>query len=147
MIIIPTFFEWLFNTIYRGSPSSQIISRTVVEPSLAFVEYTGIPAMMGGSVVPVTSQVAFQGGQAKYITQPAAASAGKPLTFRNAFALEFIGGTLIMALGLTIVDPKNHRTGGLAETTWYKNNIVGGPEMWNTEGKFDLGIGYTGYGF
>ena len=114
---------------------------------MAFVEYTGVPALFGGSVVPVTSQVVFQGGQAKYITQPAAAAAGKPMAFKNALALEFIGGTLLMALVLTIVDPADHRTGGLAETTWYKNNIVGGPAMWNTESKFDLGIGYTGSGF
>jgi len=89
--------------------------------------------------------VVFQGGQARYITQPAAATAGKPLTFKSALALEFIGGTLLMAGVLTIIDPKDYRTGGLAETTWYKNNIVGGPEMWNTESKFDLGIDYGGY--
>lgn len=91
-------------------------------------------------MVPVGSQVVMQGGQAKYITQPAAASVGRPMAFKNAFALEFVAGTLIMAAALTIIDPADHRTGGLAETTWYKNNIVGGPSMWNVEGKFDIGI-------
>jgi hypothetical protein len=133
-------FRWLFFPSSAGGPSRQVFDQSFVEPPLAFVEYTGIPSLLGGSVVPVTSQVVFQGGQAKYITQPAAASVGKPLSLKNAFALEFVAGTLIMAGALTIIDPADHRTGGLAETTWYKNNIVGGPEMWNTESKFDIGI-------
>ena len=133
-------FRWLFFPTSAGGPTRQVFDKQFTEPSLAFVEYTGLPALAGGSVVPVGSQVVMQGGQAKYITQPAAASVGRPLSLRSAFALEFVAGTLIMALALTIIDPKDYRTGGLAETTWYKNNIVGGPEMWNSEGKFDIGI-------
>jgi len=122
---IPSIIEWIFNPMYRGSPTGQMVSRTITEPTTAFIEYTGVPALAGGSVVPVASQVAFQGGQARYITQPAASAAGKPMAFKNAFALEFVGGTLVMALALTIVDPQDYRTGGLAEKTWYKDNIEG----------------------
>jgi hypothetical protein len=120
-----------------GGPSRQVFDQSFVEPPLAFVEYTGVPALFGGSVVPVASQVVFQGGQAKYITQPAASAVGKPMAFKNAFAFEFIVGTLAMALILTIIDPKDHRTGGLAETTWWMNNITNFQPP-------DLGIDYTG---
>jgi len=140
---MPSIIEWVFNPMYRGSPTGQLVQRSVIEPahiviepSLAFIEYTGVPAMLGGSVIPVASQVAFQGGQARYITQPAAAAAGKPLTFKNAFALEFIAGTMLMALALTIVDPKDYRTGGLAETTWYGNNITNGG-LWAFSSSFN----------
>lgn len=130
--------NWLFNPFVRG-PARATFDIQFVEPPLTFVEYTGVPALFGGSVVPVSSQIAYQGGQAKFITQPTAAAAGKPLTFKNAFAVEFIGGTLALALVWTIVDPKDHRTGGLAERTWYKDNISGWWSLpssggyWNTD--------------
>lgn len=139
---MPSIVEWIFNPIWRGSPTGLIVDRSVVQPTNAFVEYTGVPALFGGSVVPVASQAVYQGGQAKFITQPAVkASTGKTLSFRSAFAAEFFIGTMVTALALTIIDPKDHREGGLAETTWWRNNIT------NFEWKSDLGIGYAGYGF
>lgn len=138
--------EWLFNPIYRGSPSSQIVSKTVVEPTnryitepaFTFVEYTGVPALFGGSMLPVTSQLVYQGGQAKLVTQPAAAKMGKPTTFPKALAFEFILGTIVTAAVLTIVDPADHRTGGLAERTWYKDNIAGWWSLPSRGGYWDL---------
>jgi len=135
---IPSIIEWIFNPMYRGSPTGQIVTRTITEPTTAYIEYTGFPALLGGSVVPVASQAVYQGGQAKFITQPAASAAGKPMAFKNAFALEFIAGTLVMALVLTIVDPQDYRTGGLAETTWYKNNITGWWSLPSRGGYWDL---------
>jgi len=130
---MPNIVEWIFNPIWRGSPTGLIVDRSVVqptnvyvtEPARAFVEYTGVPALFGGSVVPVTSQVIYQGGQAKLITQPAAKAAGKPIPISTAFAYEFIGGTIVMAAVLTLFDPMDYRTGGLVEKTWYKNNFSG----------------------
>jgi hypothetical protein len=141
-------FRWLFFPT-TPSPSVQVFTQTAGglknQESLAFIEYTGVPAMFGGSVIPVASQAAYQGGQAKFITQPAAAKMGVPLSFRGAFAAEFILGTLAMALVLTIVDPKDHRTGGLAERTWYKDNIEGWWSLpssggyWNTDNLREYG--------
>lgn len=143
-------FRWLFIPgAGAGGPSQQVFTGTAGglknEESLAFIEYSGVPALFGGSVVPVASQAAYQGGQAKLITQPAAAKMGAPLSFRAAFAAEFILGTIVMAGVLTIVDPKDHRTGGLAERTWYKDNVEGWWSLpfsggyWNTDNLSKIG--------
>jgi len=102
---------------YYGQDDGQIRSG---EPTYAtaFVEYTRIPAAMGGGGGALGLQIAGQAPQAKW------ASPWMSKGFTRALAYEAIFGTALLAGVLTILDPEHRWEGGLDEPRFHQHEHI-----------------------
>ena len=95
-------------------PVDESITTSVREPYMtlwrAWVEYTGVPAMIGGGLGALGINIGLQGAQVRSGTSLFAASR---FGFGLALLLEASIGTAIFATVMTILDPDDLHAGGL----------------------------------
>lgn len=90
----------------------------------AWAEYTGVPSAVMGGIGFVAGQLGMQGVQARIGMHYGVY--GKGQTFKGALAIEFIGGTIVLATLATLIDPQHKVEGfGLDETKFYKKHLEG----------------------
>ena len=95
-------------------PPYELPARVYPEPRMsmqrAWLEYTGVPAMVGGGLGALGFQVAWQSGQVKYGGSLFTASR---YGFGLALLLEASIGTMLWATAMTILDPDDLYEGGV----------------------------------
>ena len=90
--------------------SVQVLPEEYMSVARAWLEYTGLPSMIGGGLGALGFNVAFQAGQVKSGTSLFTAAR---FGFGLALLLEASIGTAIFATVLTVLDPQDLHAGGL----------------------------------